>query len=357
MDTLTLHEVLLTAKKQGATDVHYVVGSPPIMHMNGEFLPVDGALVTTADVASSLVSALLAPEDQPILAERREVVRAYTFPDGLRCRYRVFYQKGVPSLSFHILSEKIPTIDSLLLPDSVKRLSTEVRGLILVTGPHGSGRSSTAAALLQEINRTRATSIMTIESPIEYVIAGEKSIVEQREVGKDVPTYLQALKELVDADVEVVLLGGLDDDPAIIPAFLELAATRLVIVTFEATNSIKAIEHLITLVDQKEGGSVRTALADTLLAVISQRILSRPAGGRTAIVELLLGNDSAKAVVRDGKLVQLTNILQTSRAEGMVSLDQALIDAVRAGDVSQEEAIRQAVQPDYVSSLLARETK
>ena len=166
MESLTLHDVLLSAKKQGAADVHYVVGSPPIMHLNPDFVPIPGAQVTTAALAESIVSALLTPDDHTILQQKREAVGAYTFPDGLRCRYRIFYQKDVLSLSFHVLSETIPTLASLRLSDELQRFVPLGRGLVIITGPYGSGRSSTVTAILQEINRSRATSILTIESPI-----------------------------------------------------------------------------------------------------------------------------------------------------------------------------------------------
>ena len=197
---------------------------------------------------------------------------------------------------------------------------------------------------------------MTIESPIEYLLSGEKSVIEQREVGRDVPTYREALMEIVNADAEVVYVDRLDD-PAVVSLVLELATTRLVLVVYEATNALRAIEHLIGLVSPRDTGPVRSSLADCLVGVVAQRILPRVKGGRIVVIELLLASDSVKTTIRDGKLVQLTTIMQTSRGEWMRSMDQALVEAVRADEVSPEEAVRNATEPEYLKGLLERKTK
>lgn len=356
MENLTLHDVLLNAKKQGAADVHYVVGSPPVMHLNNEFLPVPNVPVTTVELVTSLAEALLTPEDNTALKEAREILRVFTFPDGLRCRFHLTFQKGSPSLSFHVLSETIPTLASLRLPDEVGHFATLTRGLVLIAGPYGSGRSSTATALLSEINRSRRTNIMTIEAPIEYVLSSERSIVEQRQVGRDVANYIGPLTDLVESDVEVVMVDSLND-PATIPIVLELALTRLVIAIVESIDALHAIENLVASVPSHQVEAVRRTLADALAGVIAQRVVVRANGGLIVIVEVLLGTGPAKAILRDGKLQQLTNIIQTSRAEGMISLDQALAEAVSTGEVNGDEALRHAVDPDYIKTLLERRAK
>lgn len=356
MDINALHDILLNAKKLGAADVHVVVGSPPMMHLHDEFVPVPSAAVTTVAAADSLAKALLNEVEIAMLAEHKEIVRAFTFPDNLRCRFRIAFQKAVPSLSFHVLSERIPSLDSLRLPEALQRFVALSRGLVIIAGPYGSGRSSTATALIQEVNRTRATRILTIESPIEYILSSEKSLVEQREVGRDVPTYEEALREVADEDVGVLYVDRIEDS-AVVPILLELASSRLVIAVIEAPSSIRAIEHLVNVVPARETAAIRSALSDVLAGVISQRVVPRTGGGMVAVAEVLLGTAPVEAIVREGKLMQLTNILQTSKAEGMLSLDQALAEAVRLGEITTDEALRQAVEQEYLKALLERQAK
>ena len=210
MELNQLHDILLNAKKTGAADIHFVVGSPPMMHLNDGFVPVPQAPITTVAIADNLARALLTEAEIASLASQKEIIRAYTFPDNLRCRFRIAFQKAVPSLSFHVLSEQLPTLQSLRLPDSIERFIKLTRGLVLVAGPYGAGRSSTATAIVQEINRTRAVRILTLEYPIEYILASAKSLVEQREIGRDVPTYAEALNEVIDEDVGVLYIDRLE---------------------------------------------------------------------------------------------------------------------------------------------------
>jgi twitching motility protein PilT len=345
---------LLQAAKLGAADVHYVVGSPPVMRVNDEFTPLAEATVTTAAFADELVKALLTPDELTHLANAREVRGAYVFPDGLRCRFHIFYQKGVPSLSFHVLSEHVPTLRSLRLPKVAERLAGLRHGLVVVAGPYGSGRSSTAVAIVEAVNQSRAARILTIEAPVEYVLASAKSVVEQREVGRDVPTYLEALRQAADEDTQVVFVDAVPDAAAATAA-VELASSRLVIVVVEAASAVKALDHLTALPATAEGrAAMRQSLADVLEGVLAQRVLPRVSGGRTAVLEVLLGTGPVRAVVRDGKLAQLPTILQTSRAEGMMSLDQALAEAVRAGEVAEAEAVRHALDPDSLTAALRK---
>ncbi len=351
-----LHDILLSAKKQGAIDIHFVVGTPPMMHIKEEFLPMANVDVTTSEFTTALMQSLVAPEDQVTFAQTKELVRTFAFPDGLRVRYQIGFQKGVPSLSFHLLSDTVPVLAGLRLPNEVVRFASLTRGLVLIVGPYASGRSSTAAALLQDINQKRSSSIVTIESPIEYVLAAERSLVEQRQVGRDVPSYTAALQALTKSDAEVIMLDSMQEVSAI-PLVFELAMTRVVLAVVEAADSLHAIERIIASVPPREEAATRAAFSDALVGAIAQRAVTSKAGSRIIIAEVVLGNNSVKAVVRDGKLSQLMNIIQTSRQEGMVSLDQALAEALRAGDIEEDEAMRHAVDQNYLKGLLERKAR
>ena len=353
MPSSQFHEALAAAEQRGATEVHFAVGNAPIMRLADSFVPVAGFPPLTIEEAKAILSAFLNQPKQEYLQNQREIVGAYAFPDGLRCRYHIFFQKGAPSFSLHILAKDLPTIQSLGLPDTIGRLSELPHGLVVVTGPYGSGRSSTIAALLNSINQTKSVRILTLESPIEYIFENAKSLVEQREIGRDASSYEAALKEILNEDVDVILVSEVAS-AAVASLVMELASSRLVFIMLDDSTATKAIEHLMSLFPAAEEAIIRSTLSDVLGGVAAQRVLSRPAGSRIMVAEVLLGTSSIKTIIRDGKLIQLTNILQTSRAEGMISLDQALVEAVRAGAITPDEAEHQAVDPHYLSALLKR---
>lgn len=349
------YDALVIADKQGASEVHYAVGSPPIMRLAENFVPVNDFPVLPAEQAEEMVALLLNQNEQEFLRRQREVTGAYTFPNGLRCRYHIFFQKGYPSLSIHLLSKNLPTIESLHLPTPVEMLGKLPHGLVVITGPYGSGRSSTIAALLNSINQNRSVRILTLESPIEFIFDSAKSLVEQREVGRDAESYEAALRQALGEDIDVVMAAEVAS-ANVASLIMELAGSRLVFTMFDDTTSIKAIEHFISLFPAAEEAIIRSTLADVLGGVVAQRILSRAQGGRIIICEVLLGTPSVKTIIRDGKLIQLTNVIQTSRAEGLISLDQALAEAVRGGEIAAEDAEREAVDPHYLQSLFKRGT-
>ncbi|KKU49301.1 hypothetical protein A3H10_01795 [Candidatus Uhrbacteria bacterium RIFCSPLOWO2_12_FULL_46_10] len=347
------HDALVVADKQGASEVHYAVGSSPIMRLADNFVPIDGFPALTPEQAEEITASFLSQSEQEYLRARREITGAYTFPNGLRCRYHVFFQKGYPSFSIHLLPQNLPTIESLRLPKIVETLSKLPHGLVAVTGPYGSGRSSTIAALLNSINQTRAARILTLESPIEFIFDSAKSLVEQREVGRDAESYEAALRQILGEDVDVVMVAEVTS-ANVASLLMELASSRLVLAMFDDPTSVKVIEHILSLFPAAEEAIIRSTLADVLGGVVVQRILSRAQGGRTMICEILLGTPSIKTIIRDGKLIQLVNIIQTSRAEGLISLDQALAEAVRANEISADDAQREAVDPHYLQSLFKR---
>lgn len=348
------NDVLAVASERGAAEVHFVVGSPPFMRLADELAPINGFPALTSEQAEATISSFLSAEEQARLHAEKEISGARISDNGLRWRYHIFYQKNLPSFSVHLVPKNLPTVESLHLPKNIEMLGQIPRGLVIITGPYGSGRSSTIAALINAINQTRAARILTLESLLEFIFTSAKSIVEQREIGRDAQSYEAALRKISEEDVGVIMVSEVAN-AEVASLVMGLASSRLVFIILSENTSIKAIEHLMSLYSDSDETLVRSALSDALAGVICQRVLPRSGGGQVMVAEVLLGTPSIKTIIRDGKIVQLNNLLQTSRAEGMISLDQALAEAVRAGEISAEVAEREAVDAHYLQSLFKRE--
>jgi twitching motility protein PilT len=295
---------------------------------------------------------LLTPEQKQVLDKEKEIIFSYNFDKNLRFKINIFHQRGFLSATLRYVSTKIPSLVELGIDGQIKRLTELRHGLIIISGPFGSGRSTTAAAMLEEINHNRKEYIMTIEDPIEYVFTNNLSVIEQREVGRDTNSYGDALKYFQEEDGHVLFLEQMSE-PAIIPLVLEIASgNSLVITTTSADSAAKTISSILDYYTSFDQERIRDLLASALRAVICQKILPRIGGGSKAVFELLLVNDSVRSIISRGSVSQLDNLIQTSRREGMISFNQALAEAVKSGDVSREDALAYTVDPRLLENLL-----
>ena len=324
MDIISL---LRTAKSKAASDLHLVVASPPLLRVNGFLEPVDGVVPLTGEDINEGFLQITTPEDREHFHRYLELDFGYTLPGVGRLRCNAAQQRGSISLAMRLLPPKIPTIDELELPQICKELALKLRGLVIVTGPTGSGKTTTLAAMVQHLNANESRHIVTIEDPIEYVHPSLKCAITQRELGSDTLSFADALKHVLRQDPDVILVGEMRDfDTA--AAVLTIAETgHLILTTGHAPSTAQAMERVIDLFPPPERHLVQMRLASLLIGVLCQTLVPRTDGsGRIAAVEVMLANPPVRNLIREGKIYQLPNVIRTHREIGMISLDESLVN-------------------------------
>ena len=345
-DTLIINDILNAAAERKATDVHLVAGNNPVIRVEGRLVTLADQAILTGDILTALAEDFLAKEEFERLSKEKEVVTIYNWADRSRYRAKVFYQKGFLAVSLRLISPFIRAPKDLGVPAAVLQLLNRDKGLIIITGPFGSGRTSTAASLVETLNQNKGIHIQTLEKPIEYLFSNNQSVIEQRSVGKDVNTFISGLKNMLDEDIDAVFVDCMHED-GMEELILELSESgKLIILIMDADSIISALERFISNipVDKKEWG--KDLLANSLLGAVAQRLLPRVGGGLTMASEVLVNIPAVRSSIRDGKLQQLNSIMQTSKHEGMISLDKALSELVRVGEISIEDARNQAVDSE-----------
>ncbi len=349
---ITVEKLLSRVAEYGGSDLHLTVGTAPVLRLDGKLVSLDDEPVVTPDLMQSALEQLLREEQRVVLEKEKSVITTYSLGTKARFKINAFYQRGFPSISLHYIRPLIQTIRELGLPQVVESLARFSSGLVLVAGPFGSGRSATIAALIDTINRERAEHILTIERPIEYLFVNNKSVIEQREVGLDALSFRQALESSLQEDVNVIMISELDSRDVLEMALKVAGSGRLVLSTMSTNTAMGTIEKILTSFPPAEQESVRVQLSETLQGIVAQALLPRVGGGRVAIAEVLTVTPPIRSVIRDGAVFQIQTILQTSREEGMIPLDRALADHVKAGDLQIEEALTHAVDPNSLKMLL-----
>jgi len=334
MDVFSL---LRLGKSRQASDLHLVTDTPATFRINGSLEPADGVGPLTAEDINEAFLQLTNPEEREEFHRNLELDFGYTLPDVGRLRCNAAQQRGSISLAVRILPPKIPTLDELELPPICKDLAMRPRGLVVVTGPTGSGKSTTLAAMIQYLNTHATRHVVTIEDPIEYVYTSIKCAVTQRQLGSDTLSFANALKHILRQDPDVILVGEMRD-PDTADAVLTVAETgHFILTTGHAPSATQAMERIIDLFPPHQRHLAQTRLASLLVAALCQTLVPRADGsGRIAAVEIMLGNPAVKNLVREGKFYQLPNVIRTHRDIGMISLDEALVSLYLKGIISGE---------------------
>ncbi|MFC1662812.1 type IV pilus twitching motility protein PilT [Patescibacteria group bacterium] len=347
-----INRILSTAAEYRASDLHFTVGSVPILRVDGKLVPLSDEPVITPEFIDEMVITFITEEQMKKLESERELLGTYTSETKVRFRVHIFYQRHSRAISLRIISNTIPKVEDLGLPRVVAEFANLNKGLVIISGPFGSGRSATVAALINSINQTRAKHIITIEKPIEYLYINNKSIIEQREVGSDALTFEQALDASLKEDVDVLMVSEIEK-PEIILAVLEAAAaSRLVFASMSTPTVFKTVEQLVNQFPDNQQGPIKVKLAEALEGVVAQRLLPRVGGGRILVTEVMSLTSPIRAIIREGQLHQINNILQTSRDEGMVSLDRALANLVKTGEVIIDDALAIASDRDTFKMMI-----
>jgi twitching motility protein PilT len=353
---LNLHQLLKAMVESGATDLHVTTGCPPQLRIDGDLVPLKTHKLSPVETRN-LCYSVLSDKQKQRFEEELELDFSFGVKGLARFRGNLFVQRGATSAAFRLIPYEIPSLEQLGLPPVVQRLTQKPRGLVLVTGPTGSGKSTTLASMISLINQTLRGHIMTIEDPIEYLHQHGTCIVNQREVGQDTKSFKHALKYVLRQDPDVVLLGEMRDNETM-EAALTLAETgHLTFGTLHTNSAVQTINRVIDMFPMAQQSQVRTQLSFVLEAVLCQSLLPKIGGGRALAVEVMVPNDAIRALVRDGKLHQVYSQMQLGQGiHEMQTFNQSLADLVQRNLVSTEIAIKRSSDPDELRTMLERGT-
>lgn len=340
-----LNEILIQSVKSGASDIHLTVGRPPSYRIDGVLSPVDGEKLSP-QMLEDLLMPLLDVRHRGELQEKGQTDFAYAIPGVGRFRVNVFKQRGTLASVMRSLPFQIPEPEALGIPPEVVEMTSRKRGLILVTGPTGSGKSTTLASLIHVINRTYPYHIITLEDPIEYLHRHDKSIVNQREMGSDSTDYAQALRAALREDPDVILVGEMRDLETISTAITAAETGHLVFSTLHTIGADKTIDRIIDVFPPNQQQQVRIQLASVLECIVSQQLLKKADGnGRVAALEVLFANNAVRNLIRESKTYQIASIMQTSKRAGMRTMDDALYDLFMRKQITADSAVTYAQDP------------
>jgi len=348
-----LNDMLRAAVEAKASDVHINVGAPPLFRVHTIITPSDLPIMTAEGVVK-LLREMINDKRWAEFEEKRDSDFSYEIPGLSRFRVNAHYQRNSVALSFRTINDKVRPIEQLFLPEIVNKLTFLPRGLVLVTGPTGSGKSTTLAAMIDAINRRECGHIITMEDPIEYAFISAKCAIEQREVGSDVPSFASGLRHVLRQDPDTILVGEMRDLETTSAAITAAETGHLVFSTLHTVNAPQTIERIIDVYPADEQNQIRSMLANTLQAVISQTLFKRvDQPGMVPAVEIMLCTPAVRNCVRENRIFEIPNIIATSRALGMQSLDDSIKQLVVNGYIGREDAVSQAAHPEKLDRSLA----
>ncbi len=352
-DTTKIDEMLRYAIEHNASDLHITAGYPPIVRIDGELMEISESIITPEE-AEEIILPVLSEEKRELLEVNREVDLAYFHEGDAPSRFRInaYYTMKNMAAAFRLIPSRVRSIDELFLPNIYHELAKLKQGFILVTGPTGHGKSTTLAAILEEINTTRFAHIVTIEDPIEYVFEGKKSLIDQREMNDDTHSWPIALRSALRQDPDVILVGEMRDYETIASAITLAETGHLVFATLHTNNAAQTVDRMIDVFPHNQQAQIRLQLSNILEAIVAQRLIPMDKGGRRAVCEIMIANPAVRNMIREGKSHQIDNVIRTSSDIGMVSLERSLVGLIREGVISVQKAQEYAVFPEEVLRLL-----
>jgi twitching motility protein PilT len=340
--------------EQGGSDLLLTAGSAPRLRVDGRLCPIEGLSALSGDEVDHIVLSLLDDSQVETFESHQDVDFSFSWEDRARLRASAFTQKGHTALALRMIPTRIPDYEELGLPPVADWLATLPRGLVLVTGPTGSGKSTTLASIIDRINVTRSLHVLTIEDPIEYLHEHKMSAVTQREIGLDSPSFARALRSALREDPDVLLLGEMRDTESIQTALTMAETGHLVFSTLHTNDAAQAVDRMIDVFPDWRQDQIRVQLAASLGAIIAQRLLPKVGGGRVAAFEVLVATHPVRNLVREGKSNQLLNIMATNQGEGMQTLEVNLAALISAGTITYEDALEVSVHPKELDRALNR---
>ncbi len=349
---MELSKMLELVLNNRASDLHLLTDMPPMLRIDGELTSIVGEKPLTKDEVQNLINGILTEQQKELFSSNKELDFSFAFSSEARFRVNVYYQRGSVAASMRLIPTKIPSIEELHLPDIMHTFTQLKQGLILLTGPTGHGKSTTLASLINEINMTRRTHIVTLEDPIEYIFPRGLSIVSQREMHLDTYSWEVALRSVLREDPDVVLIGEMRDFETIAAALTVAETGHLVLATLHTNSASQTVDRVVDVFPEEQQQQIRLQLSNTLEGVVSQRLIPLKTGGRIPAVEVLTASNAVRNVIREGKTHLIDNIIQTSADLSMVSLDKSLANLVNSGKISQDVALTYSIHPDQIVSFI-----
>jgi twitching motility protein PilT len=351
---MTIKDLLKYVVETKSSDLHLLVGAPPMVRTHGVLTPVKGGVSLTNDSLRALIFDVMSSTQKERFLKELELDFSTSIPGMARFRVNTYFQKVTVAAAFRLIPEKVPSIDELRLPPICHNFAKVRQGFILVVGPTGQGKSSTLASIIDEINKSRAEHIVTVEDPIEFVYSPVKSIVSQRELGEDTMTWEAALKSVLRQDPNVVLVGEMRDPETMKMAITIAETGHLVFATLHTNSAAQTIDRIIDSFPEGQQNQIRTQLAATLEAVFSQRLIPSVDGKQVVACEALIATPAVRNTIREGKIHQMDNIIQTSADVGMFLLESSLANLVSSGVVDGKVALDYSMRPSVLNRLLSR---
>jgi twitching motility protein PilT len=344
--------LLSSVISSGASDLHFSVGREPQLRVDGSLVSVGEWGVINKEKGDDFMSLLLTQDQKKRFLEEKELDFSYEIEGMGRFRVNVFMQRGQFSAALRLIPDKIRTLDELKHPSVMHNLLRTSQGFFLVVGPSGQGKSTTLAAMIDEINHLRKDHIVTIEDPIEYLFNDEKSMIDQRELGSDTLGFDVALRSVLRQDPDVIMVGEMRDSETISAAITAAETGHLVFSTLHTNNASQTIDRIIDSFPPAQQNQIKTQLAGTLLGILSKRLIPKIGGGRVAAYELLIANSAVRNLIREGKAHQINLVIETSADVGMVPLNKSLAKLVKEGEVTMEDAEMHSTNPKELKMLI-----
>jgi twitching motility protein PilT len=349
---MAIKDLLQLAVDRHASDLHLMVGLPPYLRLQGRLIPITGESVLTPEVVEKYIKDVMNAEQFQKLTINKELDFSLAYNDKARFRVNVYYQKGTLAGAFRTIPLEIPKVEDLGLPKILHSFTVLKQGFILVTGPTGHGKSTTLAAVLNEINHTRQEHILTIEDPIEFIFKPNKSIISQREMGSDSHSWQIALRSALREDPDIVLVGEMRDYETIASALTVAETGHLVFATLHTNSAAQTVDRIVDVFPEEQQKQVRLQLSTVLEAVFSMRLVPAKDGGRAVAYEIMLGTSAIKTAIREAKSHQIDNVIQTSTEMGMNTLEMSLANLVKNDVITLETAQSYSLRPEQLSRLV-----
>jgi twitching motility protein PilT len=349
---ITINAIFQEAQDVAASDIHLVTGQPPLMRLDGVITRIEGydQELTSEEIKAIVVSTLTQTQRDRFERER-EIDLSYQIPSGTRFRVNCHFERDNMGLVARVIPEKIPTMEDIHLPDIMKELTTAYQGIVLFTGPTGCGKSTSLAAMMEDINLNRPVHIVTLEDPIEFLYHPKKAIIRQRQFGTDFLSFEEALKRILRQDPNVILVGEMRDLETIAAALTLAETGHLVFGTLHTNNAAQTIDRIIDVFPPYQQGQIRTQLSMTLNAVVSQRLAPRKGGGRIAIREVMLNTPAVGNIIRDNRIAELPNVIQTAAEEGMITVERDVARITQLGLLEKEVAAEFVRDPRVLKTV------
>jgi twitching motility protein PilT len=347
-----LAELMVLAAQQGASDLHLSVGKHPTVRIDGSLVPLSNEPILTPEMTAGLIGALLNEEQQERLITEKEIDFAFSYENKIRFRINVYFQKGYLSAALRLIPVQIRTIEELNLPQVLHQFCQAQQGFFLAVGPAGHGKTTTLAALIDEINHKRMEHIITIEDPIEYTFTQDRALIDQREVGEDTVSFHRGLRSVLRQDPDVIMIGEMRDPESISIALTAAETGHLVFSTLHTNSASQTIDRIVDSFPAAQQGQIRSQLATSLIGIVSERLIPRISGGRIPVCEIMFANSAIKNLIREKKTYQIDLVIETSVQDGMMSLNRSLIELVRRREISLESAENYSLNPAELRQLL-----